>query len=222
MRPQDRENSRYSKGFVNPISMEEEIMFSALPEPAGKKLLDIGCGMGVIAKELEKKGFEVCGMDMSSVAVGRAKENGINAIVHDVDEGGIPFENDQYDVVWAGDVVEHVFDPINLLEEMQRVVKRGGKILITIPNDMNLHQRLSIFLTGKSPQSGIYRMLKQCKHHTVFSIELLEHMLRSAKLSWNYIGFILKFPRIKKMKFSNNLTMGRLFGHTIILEAFKR
>jgi len=221
MRPQDRENLRYSKGFINPIELEEKIMFSSLPAKRGK-LLDIGCGEGTVSLELQERGFKVYGIDFSYVAVNKAKEKGINAIEHDVDKDGIPFEDTFFDVVWAGDVVEHVFDPIFLLKEIHRVSKTNGKILMTIPNDINLGTRISVFLKGRSPQSEIYRKLEQCKHHTLFSFELLEYMLSKAELAWKYIGFIIRFPKNKSYRFSRNYMLGKLFGRTIIVEAYKK
>ncbi len=221
MKPQDRENLRYSKGFENPVELEEHIMFSFLPESRGGRLLDIGCGEGTVSLELQKHGFDVYGIDFSSVAAKKAKEKGINAIEHDVDKDGIPFEDNFFDIVWAGDVIEHVFDPIFLLREMHRVVKKTGKALITIPNDMNLTQRFSIFFSGKSPQSYIYRKLRQCKHHTLFSLELLEYMLSEAKLLVKSMGFIIRFPKTKTNTYSNNKLLGKLFGQVVIVEAYK-
>lgn len=222
MKPQERENLIYSRGYKNSIEKEEEIMFSLLPRLKNGKLLDVGCGEGSISIELEKRGFEVYGIDFSSIAVKKAKEKDINAIECDVDEKGIPFEDNLFDVVWAGDIIEHVFDPIFLLKEIYRVSKKKGKILMTIPNDINLVVRLLVFLKGRSPQSGTYRSFGQCKHHTIFSFELLEYMLSKAELAWKYIGFIIRYPKIKSFKFSKNYMLGKLFGRTIIVEAYKK
>jgi 2-polyprenyl-3-methyl-5-hydroxy-6-metoxy-1,4-benzoquinol methylase len=221
MRPQDRENWRYSTGSDNTIDIEERVMFSLLPKPGVGKLLDVGCGVGTISVELQKRGFEVYGLDFSSVAIEKAKEKGINAVECDVDKDGIPFEDNCFDVVWAGDVVEHVFDPIFLFEEMSRVLKPTGKVLITTPNDCNLIRRTHIFISGKSPQSDIYRELRQCKHHTMFSLELLEYMLSEAGFSHYHIYSIVKMPKLDKKRFSKSKMLGALFGVVFIVEAYK-
>ena len=220
MRPHERENWRYSAGSDNPIGLEERVMFSLLSESKGGRLLDVGCGVGTISLELQSRGFEVYGIDFSYVAIEKAKEKGINAIPCDVDAEGIPFEDNYFDVVWAGDVVEHVFDPIFLLEEISRVLKPTGKALISTPNDMNLHRRISIFVSGKSPQSSVYRTLRQCKHHTVMSLELLEYMLSTSGLSRRSIGSIVKLPRLKR-KYWKSRTLSGLFGFVFIVEAHK-
>lgn len=221
MKPKDREDIRYAKGYVNPISLEEERMFSFLPKGNGLGLLDVGCGVGNISIKLKKRGFDVYGLDFSSVAVRKASEKGINAKECDLDSTGIPFEDDFFDVVWAGDVVEHVFDPISLLKEMQRVVKRGGKILLSVPNDMNLVQRIIIFITGKSPQSDIYRNYRQCKHHTLFSLELLEYMLAEAEIRTRSIGSKARIPKIDISFYTCNRVISKLFGQVFIVDAYK-
>ena len=222
MKPRDRENKRYLFGSDNPIDIEERVMFSLLPKLKGAKLLDVGCGIGTISLELQKQGFEVYGIDFSSVAIKKAKENGIKAIECDLDKEGIPFEDNYFDVVWAGDIVEHVFDPIFLLKEISRVVKPSGKVLLTTPNDFHLKKRLSVFILGKSPQSDIYRNLGQCKHHTMFSLELLKYMLSQGGLDSHSIHSIIKIPKSNIKRYCKSKLLGVLFGSVFIIEAYNK
>jgi len=196
-------------------------MFSLLPDGGGKRLLDVGCGIGAIALELQKRGFQVTGVDFSEVAVNRCLERGLNAFVSDVDGDGLKFADKTFDVVWAGDVIEHVFDPIFLLEEVDRVLKDNGRLLMSVPNNFTLAKRLKIFLSGKSPQSNIYRRLRQCKHHTFFSSELLEYMLGEAKLAVDRYFSIFKLPKTKTERVTANKTIGRWFGRIFIISARK-
>lgn len=223
MKPEERENFRYSKGAQNEITIEEQIMFSLLP-PLNKNncLLDIGCGIGTIAHELKSRDFKVTGVDFSSVAIKKCLEKGLNAIISDVDKDGLQFPDNSFDVVWAGDVIEHVFDPIFLLEEIHRVLKQAGKMILSTPNDFNLVSRLSIFLSGKSIQSNIYRKLGQCKHHTAFSWELLNYMIIQSKMNVDSYCSILKMPKIKREKVSSNKMLGMLFGRIFIVRAHKK
>ena len=221
MKPEERENWRYYTGASNPIDIEERIMFSLLPKSNGGRLLDVGCGVGTISLELRHRGFEVYGIDFSSAAIEKAREKGITAIGCDVDKDGIPFDDGYFDVVWAGDVVEHVFDPIFLFKEMSRVLKPTGKVLLTVPNGLNIFIRTHIFITGKSPQSNIYRKLKQCKHHTMFSFELLQYMLSEARLSPHLIGSILNKPYSNRKFYSKSRILGILFGVVFIVDANK-
>ena len=220
MLPKDRENKRYREGFVNPIDQEEQFMFSQLPAGGGK-LLDVGSGDGTVALELERRGFDVKCLDFSSVAVMKAREKGIDVITCDLDEKGIPYEEKSFDIVWAGDIIEHVFDPIFLLEEIARVAKHDGTILISVPNDMHINNRIMFALWGTSPQSGVYRSFRQCKHHTIFSIELLDYMLKEAGLSWDLVAAISRWPwpfYYRKFITSNKRIAG-WFGCTLVVKA---
>lgn len=222
MKPEDRENWRYSNGGGNPIEIEERIMFSLLPKLKGAKLLDVGCGIGTISCQLQKRGFEVYGIDFSSVAIKKAKEKGIKAMECDVDKNGIPFEDNYFDVVWAGDIIEHVFDPIFLLKEMSRVVKPLGKVLLTTPNNFHLKTRLSVFISGKSPQSDVYKNFGQYKHHTMFSLDLLEYMLDQAGLDSHSIHSIIKIPKSNIKRYCKIRILGALFGAVFIVETHNK
>ena len=184
MKPEERENQRYTAEDFCPISKEEEIMFGLLKQyTRGRqihqmRILELGCGSGRISRELQKQGHEVIGYDFSEEAVKKAVADGVNAKRANLDEG-IPEENGLFDVVWAGDVVEHVFDPIGLLKESARVLKPGGIILITIPSDVGLVSRVKM-LFGISHQEQMYYSSGFYKHHTFFTPRLIRYMLEKA------------------------------------------
>ena len=221
MRPEERENKRYSTGSINPIDTEEKILFSLLGEADRKSLLDIGCGIGTISMQLQEKGFNVTGIDFSKVGIEKCKSLGLDAKLCDVDKEGLPFPDKTFDIVWAGDVIEHVFDPLFLFEEIARVLKDDGSLLASVPNDFFLKRRWRIFVKGKSIQSGVYRKLRQCKHHTFFSWELLLYMLEEANLVMNRYAATGRKKGRKEKKIITNKTLGRLLGRKFIFSAGK-
>jgi SAM-dependent methyltransferase len=119
------------------------------PKAAGEKrrILDIGSGAGNMAHHLAHYG-EVIGLDYVArplaVAHGRAL---------DVCQGagdGLPFPDDTFDLVALLDTVEHIPDEFGVFAECRRVLKPGGKIIITVPafmwlwsynDEINAHQR---------------------------------------------------------------------------------
>lgn len=225
MRAEERENHRYKDGAENPIGREEGIMFSLLPlVGAGtqRTLLDVGCGIGTIALELQKRGYVVKGIDFSSVAVEKSRERGLDAILSDVDRDGLKFPDRSFDVVWAGDVIEHVFDPIYLIEEVARVLKSEGSFLLTVPNNFNLGARTRVFVSGRSVQSAVYRKSRQCKHHTFFSWELLSYMLQQAGLEPRRMRCVCRVPWVSQEVTTESRTLGALFGRVFVVEAGKR
>ncbi len=177
--------------------------------------------MGTVGLLLKERGFDYTEVDFSDVAVARTQHKGLNAIVSDVDGDGLKFPDNSFDFVWAGDVLEHVFDPIGMLSEIHRVLKPGGSILLTSPNDFTLASRMRIFLTGQSVQSKTYRSLGQCKHHTAFSWELLTFMLDRTSLKITEYRSILVFPKVKREILSSNQKVGSWFGKVFIIKASK-
>jgi SAM-dependent methyltransferase len=222
MKPNERENLIYAKGKKNMIDIEEKVLFSFLPESSGKKLLDIGCGTGEITLELKNKGFIVTGIDFSGVAVKKARKKGLDIILSNLDKDGIKFPDNSLDIVWAGDIIEHVFDPMFLLKEIARVLKPDGSFLFTVPNDFNFYNRLLIFFKGKSIQSGLYRRFKISKHHTFFSLELLEFMLNSSGFKYDFLSSVFFIPWSKYKRIVRNKKLGKLFGKLFIVKAFKK
>ena len=85
----------------------------------GKRVLDIGCYDGTIAKAIADKGNDVYGMDFSSVAVDLARRKGIKAFQGDGEGNSFPFEKHFFDVIVAGEIIEHVYDTDAFLERLK-------------------------------------------------------------------------------------------------------
>jgi SAM-dependent methyltransferase len=101
---------------------------------AGERVLDLGAGDGAFAAELCAWGCDVIAVDVAAEALRRARERvpGLDARRSE-DDGGLPLDEDAVDVVWAGEVLEHVADVTGLLAEVRRVLRWGGRLLVTTP-----------------------------------------------------------------------------------------
>ncbi|HXS44764.1 MAG TPA: class I SAM-dependent methyltransferase [Solirubrobacteraceae bacterium] len=98
----------------------------------GQRVLDLGCGDGRFATELAAAGAQVVGADVAAEAVRRARARGVEAVVVPED-GALPFAEDAFELVWAGEVLEHVADVVGLLAEVRRVLRWGSTLLVTTP-----------------------------------------------------------------------------------------
>jgi 2-polyprenyl-3-methyl-5-hydroxy-6-metoxy-1,4-benzoquinol methylase len=101
---------------------------------AGERVLDLGCGNGAFAAALVRAGCGVTMADVADEALRRARARAPAAEAVKLADGApLPFAEDAFDVVWAGEVLEHVADVVGLLAEIRRVLRWSGRLLVTTP-----------------------------------------------------------------------------------------
>ncbi len=94
----------------------------------GALLLDLACGGGVLAPHLVGRGYRHVGLDLSPTALPLARQHGVVPVRGDVLH--LPFGDAVADVVVAGEVLEHVTEPLALLAEACRVLRPGGTLVL--------------------------------------------------------------------------------------------
>jgi 2-polyprenyl-6-hydroxyphenyl methylase / 3-demethylubiquinone-9 3-methyltransferase len=95
---------------------------------AGSPLLDLACGGGLLAPYLDRSGYRHIGVDQSATAIAQARDHGVEAVRADV--AALPFRDASFDVVVAGEVLEHVPDLPTVVAEACRVLRPGGTLVI--------------------------------------------------------------------------------------------
>jgi 2-polyprenyl-3-methyl-5-hydroxy-6-metoxy-1,4-benzoquinol methylase len=119
---------------ARPERFEERRAFLLDAVRPGDRVLDLGVGDGAFATALLNGGAAVSGVDVAEEALRRARAQAPAADLRLVAEGEpLPFAEDAFDVVWAGDVLEHVADVVGLLADVRRVLRWGGTLLVTTP-----------------------------------------------------------------------------------------
>lgn len=112
----------------------------------GAKVLDVGCGAGIIGAKVQSElKASVVGIDLSREMIKVANKNGIEAKIVDLDQRW-PFNSSSFDCVIILQVLEHVFNPDNLVQESRRVLKRGGYLIVTTPNLAAWFNRILLLL----------------------------------------------------------------------------
>lgn len=139
-------------------------------------LLDIGCGSGEISQKISASGFQVHGMDISQKAVKRAKHKGIQAIAANA-EDPFPYKKSFFDYIFAGEIIEHLFDTKLFFSEVQRVLKINGIFVITTPNLAHLPDRFRL-LRGVSPTHTVPFWESLNLHIRHFTPQILNKYLR--------------------------------------------
>jgi glycosyltransferase involved in cell wall biosynthesis/ubiquinone/menaquinone biosynthesis C-methylase UbiE len=139
------------------------------------RVLDLGCADGRLAELLRACGHEVTGVDIrKSEGVGERLDAFFEA---DLDKG-IPAEvGDGYDVVLAADVLEHVRDPLALLEDARRVLSARGSVIASVPNFGHWYPRARVAL-GRFDYDR--RGILDEGHVRFFTRRSIQHLFRRA------------------------------------------
>jgi ubiquinone/menaquinone biosynthesis C-methylase UbiE len=98
------------------------------------QVLDVGCGEGRFSAEIARVAASVVGIDVAEEPLRRARalHPGLDLRLVNGD-GPWPLPDNSFDVVWAGEVIEHVADTAGWLSEIRRVLRSGGALLLTTP-----------------------------------------------------------------------------------------
>jgi 2-polyprenyl-3-methyl-5-hydroxy-6-metoxy-1,4-benzoquinol methylase len=109
---------------------------------SGGIVLDLGCNDGSITDLIFKMGCKVIGVDLPKVAQ-NAKKNfpNIEFTSFNIEEK-FPFENNYFNYILAGEIIEHIIDDDSFLKECYRVLKQNGKLIITTPNIAFIRNRI--------------------------------------------------------------------------------
>lgn len=105
-----------------------------MPYLINKKVLDIGCATGNYLETFSQQSY---GIDISKPNIDVCKKKGLNVKYVDINKK-LPFSNNTFDVVFCSHVLEHVDSPLNLLREMNRVLKSKGSVIIGLPVEFSL------------------------------------------------------------------------------------
>lgn len=136
--------SRYNKFAEDPFAAHKKIV-----EFVGKnkKVLDVGCATGEIAKKLSENGCEVYGIELNSESANHAKKYCKKVIVMDIDSNTIenlPFSEKYFDVIVFADILEHLKKPSKTLKIFRRYLKNEGSVVASVPNIANWTIRLKL------------------------------------------------------------------------------
>ena len=117
------------------------------------KILDVGCGDGVLYNIIKDRCKSYYGVDISKTALSQIKDKKVNVRIVNINEQKLPFQDNFFDYVVCLDVIEHVFDPVKLIEELFRVTKREGLVIISTPN-IRYYKHILKLIFGRFPKTS--------------------------------------------------------------------
>ena len=184
-----------------PTLENRRVILSLLEVNPDAKLLDCGCGAGEITMEIARQvgTKQVWGIEIVENAAAKAEERGIKVSRGDLNEP-FPFDSENFDIVHAANIIEHLYDTDMFLEEVHRVLKVGGYFLVSTCNLAALHNIFSLLLGRQPPLAQVsdkimvgmwsskggpwteYLEPRRPQHRRIFTLKALEGLLQ-------YYGF---------------------------------
>ncbi len=192
--------------FVNPVRYG---YFKDLLADVGVqtgRVLDIGCGGGILAEEFARDGFEVTGVDPAPESIETARAHAAASLLRIAYQTGsgedLPFAEQSFDIVTCCDVLEHVDDVQQVLREVSRVLKDGGLFLYDTVN-RTLKSRIAMIKVMQEwkttafapPNAHVWeKFIKPRELMTMLEQAGLQHReMRGISVHRNPIGTVLDF-----------------------------
>ena len=163
---------------------------------SSKKILEIGSFLGVVSISLKRLGFSVQSLDIpefhqSSKLKEKYGKNGIQFDGLNLRTSNLPYESDSFDAVIICEVIEHLnFNPLPVLKEINRVLKKDGLVYIGMPNQTSLSNRIKLFL-GQSIHNPIEDFFNQLnkKKNMIVGLHWREYTLNETTQIIESMGF---------------------------------
>tara|TARA_B100001250_G_scaffold414603_1_gene454452 strand:+ start:13548 stop:14423 length:876 start_codon:yes stop_codon:yes gene_type:complete len=161
------------------LNIQFEIISNIISKNDKKSLLDIGCGEGFTLNYFFNNGWDVSGIDFSSYGAEIHNPTLVKFIsVGDLYDNLEIIENKNlcYDLIFLTNVLEHVQKPVNLMKRINKITKKGGMLVLTVPNDASDLQEYCLehkmikdrfWITPPDHLSYFdYKSIKNVAHHT--------------------------------------------------------
>lgn len=154
------------------------------------RILDLGCGEGEIARQVFDRKIE-WGLDNDKEMVRKAKKSGVYKQVIWGDALKIELKDGIADLVFSNSVLEHIKDIEKVLQEVKRVLRRGGRLIATMPSD-----QLGKYLGGGSGYAWWFN--HKYHHYHLYSKEKWQELLQGAGMELVDSYYYLDRPIIKQ------------------------
>lgn len=171
------------QGAVAETTEGKQIALRLVPPGIERTALDVGCRDGHQTRWLRGRGYTVTSIDVES--------DFVDAQIVDAN-ARLPFDDNSFDLIWSSEVIEHLADPAFSLDELRRVARPGGEIIMTTPNSYMVLFR-ALAAVGLTPKK-----IQRDDHLHFFDLADIERLAPDAEL-YGYFPWLL----IKRTVFAN-------------------
>ena len=138
-------------------------------ERKDRRILEIGSYLGLVCISLKEIGYNVCALDIPEFCQAAPlkalyEKNDIPFAGANLRNHKLPYESNSFDAVIICEVIEHLnFNPLPVLQEINRVMKKDGYLYIGMPNQARIQNRIKLLL-GRSVHTPVDEFLKHSAH----------------------------------------------------------
>lgn len=138
-------------------SLRRKKILNLAGQLTGKRILDLGCASGYLAKELKQSDNFIAGIDISNKYEDQLKaELDYFAVVNvEIDQWPQDFFENKFDLIICAEILEHLFDQDGFLIKLKQILSPGGEIIISTPNFLIWNNRIRMFL-GQYSEKEIF------------------------------------------------------------------
>ena len=175
----------------------------------GSKVLDIGCGRCEVLDAFTKLDLDISGIDASERIRDFAPKTISKLEILDFSKENIPFDDDEFDVIFTKSVIEHISDPTHLMKEILRILKPGGIFISLTPEWTSQMKTFYDDPTHVHPYQlkGLEVLFTVSGFKDVHSETFYYHELLWKSAFWRFFASVLR-------KFISNKTGKYLAEHT--------
>ena len=165
--------AKFANDYYHDWKFENQVAFEAIKP--GDKILDIGCGEGKFLQKALEQSKSVYGIELNAKAAGVAVSKGLDVCAETIEVHAINHIG-YYDMVCLFQVLEHIFDVRAFIESALTVLKKGGKLVIGVPNNEPYFNGYDKYCTLNLPphHMGMWNISVFRKIATLFDIRILK------------------------------------------------
>ena len=134
--------------MTEPSALAHEAIHETVEQILSKspngRLLDIPAGEGALAQRLKRIGYDVACCDLYPDIF---RLDGVEIRSGNMDSR-LPYSDAEFDAIVCVEGLEHIANPTNAIAEFSRMLKPGGQLIVSVPNIMNIEERLKWLFTG--------------------------------------------------------------------------
>jgi len=162
---------KYSReDYLSPITVKRyhELLDQFEKYRKTGRILDVGCGIGYFLNEAKKRGWEVYGTEFTDEAIAKCHIHGINMHKGKLDPAW--FEEGMFDVITSFEVIEHINNPVEEVQNINKILRTGGLFYFTTPN-FNAIERYVL--------KADYNVITYPEHLCYYTRKTIDYLLRN-------------------------------------------